>query len=226
MVPIACFAASRMLYGSRLEEVITIPDAMIGFVVLLMTIVPASKFGWLALTVLSLYMLCVAPAQSSRRRGALVALAVTGPTLWGPALMEVFGPPILKADAILVSTLIGTDRVGNVFSGTIGSDGSPTHFAIYPACSSLHGMSVAILTWITISNTFGLAWSARHVTCCLLAVVSVLAVNVSRLSLIGLFPVYYHEIHGSPGCDIAAWLSLTLIVAISLLGVGREALRA
>jgi hypothetical protein len=198
---------------------------MIGLVVLLMTIIPAAKFGWLALTVLSLYMFCVAPPRSPRRRGALIALAATGPTLWGPALMEVFGPPILKADAILVSTLIGTDRVGNVFSGSIGSDGSPTHFAIYPACSSLHGMSVAILTWITISNTFGLAWSARHVTCCLLAAVSVLAVNVSRLSLIGLFPAYYPAIHGSPGCDIAAWLSLTLIVAISVLGVGREALR-
>jgi hypothetical protein len=225
MVPIACFAASHLLYRSTLEEVITIPDVMIGLAVLLMTILPSARFGWLALTVLGSYMLCVAPAGSPRRRGALIALAVTGPTLWGPALMEVFGPPILKADAILVSTLIGTDRVGNVFSGSIGSDGSPTHFAIYPACSSLHGMSVAILTWITISNTFGLAWSARHVTCCLLAAVSVLAINVSRLSLIGLFPAYYPAIHGSPGCDIAAWLSLTLIVAISLLGVGREALR-
>ena len=47
--------------------------------------------------------------------------------------------------------------------------------------------------------------------------------NVSRLSLIGLFPAYYSAIHGSPGSDIAAWLSLALVVAISLLGVGREA---
>jgi hypothetical protein len=57
----------------------------------------------------------------------------------------------------------------------------------------------------------------------LLAALSVLVVNVSRLSLIGLFPAYYPAIHGSPGSDIAAWLSLALVVAISLLGVGREA---
>jgi exosortase/archaeosortase family protein len=225
LVPIACFSASRLLYRSKLGEVTSIPDAIIGLVVLLLTVFPAAKFSWLALSVLSLYMLCVAPARSSRRRGALIALAVTGPTLWGPALMEVFGPAILKADAILVSTLIGTDRVGNIFWGTIGNDGSPTHFAIAPGCSSLRGISVAILAWVTISNTFGLAWSARHVTWCFLAAVSVLAVNVSRLSFIGLFPAYYPAIHGSPGSDIAAWLSLTLIVAISLLGVGREALR-
>jgi exosortase/archaeosortase family protein len=136
--------------------------------------------------------------------------------------MEVFAPPILKADAILVSTLIGTDRVGNIFSGAIGSDGSPTHFTIYPPCSSLHGMSIAILASVTITNAIGAAWSARHLTFGLLAILSVVVVNVTRLSLIGLFPSYYSVIHGSPGHDIAAWLSLALVVAIPLLGVIRE----
>jgi hypothetical protein len=86
-------------------------------------------------------------------------------------------------------------------------------------------MSIAILVWITISNTLGSAWSARHLAWGLLAAASVLAVNVSRLSLIGLFPAYYPTIHGSPGSEIAAWLSLTLVVTISLLGIGRETLR-
>jgi hypothetical protein len=225
MVPIACFAATGLLYRSRLGETIKIPDVMIGLVVLSLTLLPLARFSWLALTVLSLYMLCVAPARSPRRRGALIALAVTGPTLWGPSLMEVFGPPILKADAILVSTLIGTDRVGSVFSGAVGADGLPTHFAIGPPCSSVHGISIAVLAWVTISNVLGSAWSARYLVCGFLAAASVLAVNVSRLSLIGLFPAYYETIHGSPGSDIAAWLSLALVVAIPLLGVGREALR-
>ena len=226
IVWIACFAASRLLYDSKLDEVITIPDAVIGLGVFSLTILPFARFSWLALAVLSLYMLCVAPARSARRRGALIALAVTGPMLWGPALMEAFGTQILRADAILVSTLIETDRVGSIFSGAVGSDGLPTHFAIGPPCSSLHGMSIAILVWITISNSFGTAcWSARYLAWGVFAAVSVLAVNVSRLSLIGLFPAYYPSIHGSPGSEIAAWLSLTLVVAISLLGIGREALR-
>ena len=125
VVWIACFAASVLLYGSRLDEVITTPDAVIGLGVLAMTILPFARLSWLALTALSLYMLCVSPARSSRRRGAYIALAVTGPMLWGPALMDIFGPAILQADAILVSTLIGTDRVGNVFSGAVGSGGIP-----------------------------------------------------------------------------------------------------
>jgi hypothetical protein len=222
VVWIACFAASVLLYGSRLDEVITTPDAVIGLGVLAMTILPFPKLGWLALTVLSLYMLCVSSARSSRRRGALIALAVTGPMLWGRVLLDIFGPAILQADAILVSTVIGTDRVGNVFSGAVGSDGMSTQFVIYPACSSVHGMSIAFLAWITISNTLGIAGSARQLVWGLLAALSVLAVNVSRLSLIGLFPAHYSAIHGSPGGDIAAWLSLALVVAISLLSVRRE----
>jgi exosortase/archaeosortase family protein len=139
--------------------------------------------------------------------------------------MDVFATPVLQADAILVSTLIGTDRFGNVFSGAIGVDGLPTHFEIYPGCSSLHGMSIAVLAWITISNTLGGAWSVRYFVYGLLAAVAVLAVNVSRLSLIGLFPAHFSTIHGPPGDQIASWLSLALVVAISLLGIGREALR-
>jgi exosortase/archaeosortase family protein len=136
--------------------------------------------------------------------------------------MEVFGPPILKADAILVSTLIGTDRFGNIFSGAIGSDGSPTHFMIYPPCSSLHGMSIAVLAFVTVTNVFGAAWSARHLTFGLLAILSVVVINVTRLSLIGLFPSYFSVIHDLPGSAIAAWLSLVLVVALPLIGVIRE----
>jgi hypothetical protein len=139
--------------------------------------------------------------------------------------MEVLAPPILKADAILVSSLIGTDRIGTVFLGAVGADGLPTRFAIYPGCSSLHGMSIAILAWITITNTLGSAWSAKHFVWGALAAISVLAVNVSRLSLIGLFPSHYSTIHGWPGNEIDSLLSLALVVTISVLGIGREALR-
>ena len=223
VVWIACFAGANLLYGSRLNEAITTPDAVASLAVLTLTILPFERVSWFALTALSLYVLCVSPAQSFRRRGALIALALTGPMLWGPALMLIFGPTILKADAVLVSGVIGTDHVGNVFSGAIGSDGTPARYVIYPDCSSLRGMSMAILAFVTVTNVFGAAWSARHLTFGLLAILSVVFVNVTRLSLIGLFPSYFSVIHGLPGSAIAAWLSLALVVAIPLIGVGREA---
>jgi hypothetical protein len=223
VVWLACFAGANLLYGSRLNETITTLDAMVGWAVLALTILPFERVSWLALTALSLYMLCVSSRQSIRRRGALIALALTGPMLWGPALMLICGPTILKADAVLVSGLIGTDHVGNVFSGAIGSDGASTRYVIYPDCSSLRGMSIAVLAFVTITKAFGIAWSTRHFTFGLLAILSVVVVNVTRLSLIGLFPSHFAVIHGMPGSAIAAWLSLALVIAISLVGVGREA---
>jgi hypothetical protein len=223
IVWLACIAGANLLYSSRTGETLATSDAAVGLVVLVLTILPFERVSWFALTALSLYMLCVSPAQSFRRRGALIALALTGPMLWGPALMLVFGPTILKADAVLVSGVIGTDHVGNVFSGTIGSNGAPTQYVIYPDCSSLRGMSIAVLAFVTITNALGIAWSRRHFTFGLVATLSVLVVNVTRLSLIGLFPSHFSVIHGMPGSAIAAWLSLVLVIAISLIGVGRAA---
>jgi len=219
---IACFAGANLLYGSRLNEVITTPDSIVAMIVLALTILPFEKASWFALTALSLYLLGVSPERSCRRRGALITLAVTGPMLWGPALMLIFGPTILKADAVLVSGLIGTDHIGNVFLGAIGSDGAATQYTIYPDCSSLRGMSIAVLAFVTVTNVFGVAWSARHHAFGLLATLLVVVVNVARLSLIGLFPSYFSVIHGLPGSAIAAWLSLALVIAIPLIGVGRE----
>ena len=181
VVWIACFAAVGLLYGSRVREVITIPDAVIGLGILLMTILPFARLSWLALAVLSLYMLSVAPAQSPRHRGALTALAITGPMLWGPALMEAFGTQILKADAILVSSAIGTDRIGNVFLGAIGSRRLADAVRGLSRVFFSTGMSIAVLAWITISNTLGRAWSTKHLAWGALAAVSVLVVNVSRM---------------------------------------------
>jgi len=223
VVWLACFVGANLLYSSRPDEVITTPDAAVGLLVLALTILPFERVSWFALAALSLYMLCVSSAQSFRRRGALIALAVTGPMLWGPALMLIFGPTVLKADAFLVSGVIGTDHVGNVFSGAIGSGGTPIRYVIYPDCSSLRGMSIAVLAFVTITNALGTAWSTRHLTFGVLATLSVVVVNVTRLSMIGLFPSHFSAIHGMPGSAIAAWLSLALVIAISLVGVGREA---
>jgi len=110
----------------------------------------------------------------------------------------------------------------NIFSGAIGSDGSPTYFMIYPPSSSLHGRSIAILAFVTVTNVFGTTWSPRHLTFGLLAILSLVAVNLTRLSLIGVFPSYFSLIHDLPGSAIAASLSLALVVAIPLIGVIRE----
>jgi len=50
----------------------------------------------------------------------------------------------------------------------------------------------------------------------------VLAVNVVRISLVGLHPEFYDIIHGPPGETVANWLSIGLIAVICYFGVRRD----
>ena len=72
----------------------------------------------------------------------------------------------------------------------------------------------------------GVTRSVAQLGWCLLACASVLAVNVIRISLIGLHPNYYDMLHGPLGSTAANWLSLGLIGLICYLGVRRDFSRA
>jgi hypothetical protein len=51
-----------------------------------------------------------------------------------------------------------------------------------------------------------------------------MAINVTRISMIGFYPERYTLIHGPYGSMVAAWVTLLLITAVTLLGVRRELL--
>jgi hypothetical protein len=67
-------------------------------------------------------------------------------------------------------------------------------------------------------------WRAQDILWCLLACSSVVAVNVIRISLMGLSSAHYDMLH-TPFAEILLnVIILVLIVAISVLGVRRDAL--
>ena len=218
VVWIACVVGPWLLLKSNCGDEVTTADSIIGLIALGLILVPIGKLSWLALTALALYALRNSQPGSPRRRGSLIMLAVTGPMLWGPFLMAAFAQTISRADAIIVANLIGTNWVGNVLNFAHETK----TFQVAPACSSLHGISLAILAWMTISQAIGRTSPPKGIGWCLLAACSVVAVNDIRLGLIGLFPDYFDRIHGFPGAAIASWLSLALILMICLLGIRRE----
>ena len=218
VVWIACFAGPWLLLKNDFMEDLTATDIAGGLIVMGCALAPMGKLSWLGLTGLSLYIVRNSEAGTTRRRGALILLAATGPMLWGPLLLTVFVQPIVRADAIIVADLIGTPRFGNM----INFAGSSRAFQISTGCSSLHGVSIAILAWTTITQIFRDRPSLKDAIWCLLAIFAVVAVNDIRLSLMALYPDYFEIIHGAPGSAIASWTSLALILAICLFGVRRE----
>ena len=64
--------------------------------------------------------------------------------------------------------------------------------------------------------------SAYDLLWCLLACISVIAVNITRLSLMGLSRWHYVTLHSPWSETVGNTIILGLIVGISLLGVRRE----
>jgi exosortase/archaeosortase family protein len=214
----ACFAAMSLVLRSNGAEQVRTVDLLVGLGVLFLVAVPFPQSSWFALTALAVYVLRTWQAGSTMRRSALIFLAITAPMCWGPFLLHAFARPFLWADALFVSNFIGTEQTGNLVKFADGSG----YFQIFPECSSYHNISLALLAWISISQFVEHEWSPKDLFWCLLAALSVLTVNVIRIGLIGLYRDHFETIHGAFGSAVTDCVSLSLILAICLLGVRRE----
>jgi hypothetical protein len=219
IVFIACVAGVSFILRESSDELRS-ADLVVGAGVLVLVILPIGSTSWLALTALSLYILLFTNADSSRRRGAVILLATTVPMLWSRLLFQFFASFILEIDALLVGWLLGTDRVGNMVRFADNSE----YLVIFPVCSSLANVSLAFLCWVTIGQSVRHEWSPQDILWCFLVIASVVAVNVSRLSLMGLSEWHYQTAHNQWGDMLANTLIFGLAVGISVLGVRRELL--
>jgi hypothetical protein len=217
IVWVACFVGLRFLLRGK-ADVIHPSDVAVGAGLLPLVILPVGALSWLAMTALSLYTLFFTNVSLALRKGAIILLATTMPMLWSRLLFDLFANLILQTDAALVAWLLDTDRRGTIvdFADKSGS------LAILPGCSSLTNVSLAILCWVTISQYVGHRWSPYDIFWCLLGCMSVVVMNVARLSLMGLNLPHYEAIHGHWGDTFANVIILGLMVSISLLGVRRE----
>ena len=134
--------------------------------------------------------------------------------------MHFFAKPLLDIDASMVGWLLGTSQNGNMVRFADGSGA----LVIFPACSSLAGVSLAILCWVAVCQATQHKRSAFDLVWCGLACASVVLINISRLSIMGLSEWCYQTMHGQWGSTSANVLTLALVAGFSLLGVRRELL--
>jgi hypothetical protein len=180
-------------------------------------ILPIGSLSWLAVTALSLYIL-VATNVASTQRGALILLATTVPMLWSQLLFRFFANPILQIDASLVCWILGTHRTGDIVGFADGSG----FLVIMPGCSSLTNVSLAFLCWVTIGQLVCHKKSGYDLVWCLMICISMMAVNVTRISIMGLSQWHYGALHGQLGNAIYDTMMFALMVGFCLLGVRRE----
>ncbi len=214
LVWVACFIAVSLLLR-RPPEPVTRDDLILGVAVIAAVLVPSAKLSWIALTGLGIYGLRRFEAGTPARRAAFVILAVTVPMFWSRLAFAMLSDWILRADAILVSLIVGTERVGN----TVGFADHSGFMYILPGCSSLADVSLAVLGWALFTQALTRRPSLKDVWWCLAACSAVIAINVTRMALIGLHPRHFELIHGPAGGGVAGFLALVAIVGINLIRV-------
>jgi hypothetical protein len=215
----SCIAGVFLLLRDRTLGVRSL-ELLLGAGFIFLVILPIGALSWLAVTGLSIYIL-VSTGVSTSRRGAFILLAATVPILWGRWSFLLFANSILAADASLVSWLLGTHRTGNLVEFADNSG----QLVIFPACSSLANVTLAFLCWVTFSQLVCYKKSGNGFLWCLLACAAVVAVNVTRVTILGLSEWHYAAFHNEWGDVAANLIILGLIVSICALGVRRELLQ-
>lgn len=216
IVWLSCIVGISIILRDRTSEVHS-ADFAVGAGFLFLVFLPIGPLSWFAVTALCLYIF-VSTNDPSLRRGAVILFATTVPMLWSRMLFQFFANTILQIDASLVSWLLGTHRVGNLIEFKDGSG----LLLILPACSSLANVSLAFLCWVTVSQFVGHKKSAYDILWCLMACASVVAVNVTRISLMGLNLSSYNGIHNRWGDAVINMIILGLTIGFCVLGVRRE----
>lgn len=217
------FYVCPTLMAREPREALSRPDVAVASVAVVAFMLPVPWLSWFTLTGLASYLLYYSHVVRSQGypgtldRGAWVLLAVTGAMFWGRLLLLLAGDHIVRADAVLVSWLTGTQRLDNILQSADGSG----YVWIAPGCSSLTNVSLAVLCWVLFAQYHGLRGSRLNMGWCLLACLSVLSINAVRISLIVLHGEYYDVLHGRLGVGVAGWLTVLTTVAICYYGVRR-----
>jgi hypothetical protein len=202
----ACAAAVVALFRIRAEEELRRGDLVIATLAGLAFLLPALH-------------LHITASDRAARRAAAIVFALTIPLFWARLLFAAFSDAMLRSDARLVAWIVGTEPAGNVVPL---ADGSGSMF-IAPACSSLANLSLAILSAAVFVNVRSGRWTSASVGWALASAALVVAINVTRIGLIGLYPSHFALIHGPVGAAIAGWLTLIVIIAIGYHRIGFDA---
>jgi hypothetical protein len=217
IVLFACFAGVYLIASSNRDEIRT-SDLGVALGFLGLVILPIYAMSWVAVAGLSLYILLFANDGSERRRGALILLALTVPMLWSRLFFQFFARPLLELDATMVTWLLGTARIGNLVHFADNSG----YMVITPACASWANLSFAFLCWVAVTQWVNHRWSSIDLVWSFLACVSVVAVHVTRIAIIGLSRGHFEAIHGKWGDVIAGSIILCLTIGFSVVATRRE----
>lgn len=214
-------AAAWKLGSEDSTPLISKRDFAVLAAVVLLSFLPVSYAAQAGLLLCGSYLLATSGYTDGSRRAALILLSLTGPLLWGRILLNAFAAPILAVDAHIVATAIGTNVDGNVVQFASGGG----KFLIGGPCSSVNNISLAIVLWTTAAMLFGIRIDRRYMFIGLAMIGFMFALNIARLSAIGLLPTWFTFLHFGTGAAMFGWAGLIGAAVLAGFGVANASAR-
>ncbi|HVR91067.1 MAG TPA: exosortase/archaeosortase family protein [Novosphingobium sp.] len=191
-------------------------DALMLGAAVLAALIPMPVASSAMLTALALWGWLTAERDAALRRASAIFLSVTAFLLWGRIGLAWGAGPLLESDARFVALISGMRSSGNAVDFADG-----THFLIAPGCSSLHGISLALILWTTVVQYFAIRPDVRVWLTLALAIVASILVNGVRLSIIAWNPHDFTYWHTGTGGALFGWIALAVVVAVVYRGLAR-----
>jgi exosortase/archaeosortase family protein len=209
----AWYAIFRLL-GASDAVAIRWLDAVIAAGLSLLVLLPTDRMIWVAAAGLAIYLWIFNRGDAKLRGAATVLAALSVQQFWGHFFFNLVAAPLLRAETAVVGAILEVVRPGTSWQDNLITGPSGFSIIVYPACSSFHNVSLAMLCWITVSRLRRQNWQS----CDLLvggAVVGVMVLlNIARLCLMAWdFDLYdyWHEGRGEQIFAIGASLTIVLI---------------
>ena len=181
-------------------------DMLICAACLAAALVPISPISALASTVLAFVILFDRGQGVFLKASAMVLLAISIHLLWSRLLMLVFVGPVAALDAHMVGLITQTPVQGNMVRFVDG-----THrLSILEACTSVQNASVALMLFVAIVRTFRPAPIRSEIYFLAGLFVSVVVINIIRLTLMAQSLKMFEIVHGDAG-----WAAINAIITVN-----------
>ena len=221
IVWLAVIACLTLLWQSDDISPPSVRDWAVTVIIAGVSVLPFPALSAAALSGAGIWGIFTAPAGSPARRASIILLSLSAFFFWGRVVLALGAGPMLAADAQFVSWISGLSASGNIVTSVDG-----TKFVIAPGCSSLHGISLALVLWTTALTYLARPVTSRLIAFLVLAIVATIVVNGFRLVMIGWNPEHFDYWHIGDGAMLFGWVALLAVTGVLYWGMRHDLRKA
>jgi exosortase/archaeosortase len=162
-------------------------------------LVPSSGFSAISLMIFGAWELARRPRDVHYRASLVIFIAAGARELWVATAMKMLSPWLLHIDAVMAHTVLDLLGHGTTVNGNLILTDTGMVLAVLMTCSSFANISLALLTWLVLTRWLRPHFRRRDLVSALLVTLSVIVINLTRLTIMGLGPFDYAVAHGQIG---------------------------